>query len=175
MVRYPYEIDAHDVLIDVGDRWEQFAEECGAEGLDRRRVLNRPLWDFIAGRETKHAYELLLGRAREGGKPLVVPFRCDGPTIRRYMELDIVPRTAGQVQLVGRLLRTETRPHVALLDAERECSDEVLVICSWCKRVDAEGQWMEVEDAVSTLGLFVRTALPRLSHGICERCLANWK
>ena len=46
-------------------------------------------------------------------------------------------------------------------------------MCSWCKRVDVEGAWSDVEAAVQRLRLFELTSLPQITHGICEPCLGG--
>ncbi|MEO7189879.1 MAG: hypothetical protein ABI051_02360 [Vicinamibacterales bacterium] len=36
--------------------------------------------------------------------------------------------------------------------------------------LDGSGRWMEIEDALPLLGLSEHTALPAISHGMCEEC-----
>jgi hypothetical protein len=48
--------------------------------------------------------------------------------------------------------------------------NERVVVCGWCKRVDVSGDWLEVELAVTRLGLFNLTRLPQITHGICVDC-----
>jgi hypothetical protein len=44
-------------------------------------------------------------------------------------------------------------------------------VCGWCKRTpDANGEWLEIEQALLRLALFQQTALPVITHGICEYC-----
>jgi hypothetical protein len=43
-------------------------------------------------------------------------------------------------------------------------------MCSWCKAVDVEGRWCEVEQAVIALRLFDGDDVPAISHGICPQC-----
>ena len=40
----------------------------------------------------------------------------------------------------------------------------------WCQRVHLDEQWVELEEAASSLRLFERAGLPQVSHGICESC-----
>ena len=55
-------------------------------------------------------------------------------------------------------------------------SDEILVICSFCKRIRVEeAQWVEVEEAVRLLELNEAWPLPQLSHSVCEACFADWE
>ncbi len=115
-------------------------------------------------------YHVLLKKVRERQKPVTVQFRCDGPTVRRFMELELRPLEEGAVHLTGRLLREESRPHVALFANEVPRSGEFLIVCGWCKMVQVDDSWLEAEDAITRLRLFDGDVLPQLSHGICPAC-----
>jgi hypothetical protein len=86
------------------------------------------------------------------------------------MELEVSPGPDGHVRFQGRTVREEKRQPVPLLDSSINRDDDFLKVCSWCKRVQAEGEWLEVELAVEGLELFNRQSLPQISHGICEDC-----
>ncbi|MBD3196434.1 MAG: hypothetical protein GF317_15350, partial [Candidatus Lokiarchaeota archaeon] len=52
---YKYQIDENDKINCVSENWDKFAEENDAADLvSKPQVLNRPLWDFISDRETRH-------------------------------------------------------------------------------------------------------------------------
>ena len=87
---YEYVIDANDVITNVNDSWESFAEENGSEGLGER-VVGSWLWQHLAGVEVKHLFRVLLERVRTTGKVVRVPFRCDAPDLRRHMILEVTP------------------------------------------------------------------------------------
>lgn len=168
-----YRIDASDRVVFVNDGWLAFAHANGTHSLERERVLDQPLWSFITGPETAHVYRMIFGAVRRSGAPAVIPFRCDSPDRRRYMSLRIAPWGRDGLELEGRSLREEPRSPVALLDAEASRGSDLLVLCSWCKRVrmgEAGDRWVDVEEAVCELRLFDEPRLPRLSHGICPSC-----
>lgn len=168
---FAHQIDADDRLVQVDAAWRAFGRENGLPDPDAV-VLGRPLWDFITGTEVRHLYELILGRVR-GGRTVSFPFRCDAPHLRRHMRMAVAPLAAGAVRFLCVLLRQEARAPAALLDPSRRPGEDVLILCSWCKRVAvAPGEWAEVEDAVARLGLFEAAELPGLSHGICPPCVA---
>lgn len=166
-----YFVDAEDRITHVTPGWQAFARENAAgERLSADRVIDRPLFDFIGDSETRLLYGIILRRVREGGSPITVPFRCDGPEVRRFMELRIRHAGHGALHFSGRLLREERRPAVAILDAEAERSREIVQMCGWCKQVKIGDAWVEVEQAVADLNLFDDLPLPRLSHGMCPAC-----
>jgi hypothetical protein len=60
---------------------------------------------------------------------------------------------------------------VALLDpAVPRNPDTLLRMCAWCKKLDVEGTWLEIQDAIGRLRLFDHPAVPAITHGICDRC-----
>jgi hypothetical protein len=44
-------------------------------------------------------------------------------------------------------------------------------MCAWCKRVDTDGCWLELDQAIARQRLFEAQLLPEISHGICEDCM----
>lgn len=173
-MKISYRVDAEDRLVEVGDEWDAFAAANGAPDLDLEHLHGRPLPALVSGTEMQSLTAMLLKRARAAGE-VEVPFRCDAPDERRFLSMKLQRDAENGVRIETTLLRVEARPAVALFDEGAPRSDELLIVCSWCKRVRLDGQqWVEVEDAVAALGLFEAAALPRLSHGICPPCRARF-
>ncbi len=130
------------------------------------------MFEFVADPGNRHIYTLLMNRVRETGRSVNFSFRCDAPDLRRFMQMEIGALSNGGLAFVSRTVREETRKSIALLDSESPRSDELLGICSWCKKVrlDEADEWVEVEDAIKHLNLFESTLLPQLSHGVCPEC-----
>lgn len=170
---YPmvYRVDHLDRITYVDEQWGSFAAANGAGELAVGAITGTRLWDHLSDPTTCHLYQLILGRIREQGRGMRIPFRCDAPASRRFMELSLNPLPGQDVELVSKTLREETRDRVALLDSSVPRAGELIRVCSWCKRV-ATPEWLEVEAAVRKLGLFDGPVLPPLSHGICEDCHA---
>ena len=155
----------------VNAAWLAFAAENGWK-TSASEVLSSPLMEHISDPETRHIYHLLIERIREDGRRVCFSYRCDSPDCRRFMEMRIHHvRALDQVEFCSRVLRTERRDPVALLNPDlAERSNKILTVCSWCKAVEADDAWVEVEQAVERLGLLAAQALPRISHGICPAC-----
>ena len=167
-----YAIDEHDHLIRVDEGYYRFAEENGWQ--DAGSSLGRSLWDYVAGRDLVKLQRMLIRRIRDEVGDVELPFRCDGPAVRREMEIRIVARPGGRVVLFSAQLRTEKEREVPqpLLDPEAPRSETLVGMCSWCDRFEVDGEWVEVEEAARRLQLFDRPELPALSHGICPDCNA---
>lgn len=163
-------VDADGNIAAVNDEWVEFARENGAPELDRDAVVGRDIWGFIAGMETRHISRLLLDKAGRSGKGLTIPYRCDSPGLRRFMEMEIA--TAGNVivEFRSRILKFERREPVLLLDPHAGRGGEFLTICSWCRRARLDSMWVELDEAVKKLDLFSSASLPQLTHGMCQDC-----
>jgi hypothetical protein len=164
-----YQLDERLRIVSLGPGWDEFALENGAVELVSPRPVGRPLFLYVTDATTVHLYELLFKRVLDMKRPVTLPIRCDGPTIRRFMHLTIQLQTPGFL-VTTTLAHAESRPRVAVFAAEMPRSDDMVDICGWCNRASVDGRWMEVEDAVAALRLFERPKPPRASHGICDAC-----
>lgn len=111
-------------------------------------------------------------RIRGEVRSVELPFRCDGPDVRREMDIHIAARSCGRFVLFSARPRSEEqRPEFQpLLAANTPRDEETLVMCGWCDRFLVGADWVEVEEAAARLGLFQRTELPEISHGVCPDC-----
>jgi hypothetical protein len=166
-------VNAHDVITAVSPLWLAFARENGAVQLTSAAVIGRSLWDFIDGVATKQFYQAILQRVRTTTVRVILPFRCDSPTLRRYMRLEITRQPQNGIQFEGVLERVEPVARLNLLDPTVRRSGDTLTLCSGCKRalVETVG-WLEIEDAAVRLRLLEGKDAPQLRNTVCPRCLA---
>ncbi|MES2305785.1 MAG: hypothetical protein V4558_09760 [Gemmatimonadota bacterium] len=166
-----YRIDFNDCLTDVNEGWSIFAAENGGGMLEPARVLGRPLWDFFADPTTIALYRGMVKRVRDGGLPVRFQFRCDAPSTRRGLAMEITADGEGGVVFQVTSVWEQGRAAMLLLDSDHPRADTLLTICGWCKRVRlGDDSWVEIEAAVTVLGLFGGAPLPQLTHGMCPSC-----
>jgi len=168
---YGYKINSDNKIINVTSSFNEFATANDTESLSKDNAVGKDLFSYITGKETRHLYEVLMQNVRRSGKRATIPFRCDSPSLRRFMELHVIPERDGSLQFEGVLVREEERPVVPLLDPESDRSEEIISMCSWCKRIQIESHWHDVESALITHRFFEATQLPMISHGVCEDCV----
>jgi hypothetical protein len=174
-----YHVDPDDRIVFVNSRWDDFARENDALDVLGAAVLGRTLTSFIAGDEILHLFALLMRDVRKTGRELTVPFRCDAPEARRRMELTIAPGAQANVVFRSRLLSSEPRPPLYVLD-RRAVRDggTMLRVCSWCNRGYLRNRWAELEEIVEAYGFFDVDTVPEITHGLCPDCeravLADW-
>jgi hypothetical protein len=115
---------------------------------------------------------MLLRRVRDEPRSVDLPFRCDGPAVRREMDIHIASRASGRFVVFSAHLREEVGrdEFQPLLAAETPRSEEALTMCGWCDRFLVDGEWVEVEEAAARLRLFELANLPAISHGVCPNC-----
>ena len=167
-----YRIGQEDKIIYVNKEWVDFAKENLFHEFKETDIIDKILWDYIKGDEVQHLYKIMFKRIRAGGSIKSLPFRCDSPDCRRFMEMDLCKVKGGQIQIECRILREEIRKPIPLLSDFRDMSKEIITICSYCKKTRIDSStWVEVEEAIKTLGLDEVWPLPGLSHGICNKCL----
>jgi hypothetical protein len=166
-----YRIDSDDRIVSISGIWDEFATANQAAELTRDKVLNRSIYDFITGMSARYVTEQLLHGVRENGRPVSIPFRCDAPTLRRFMQMLITPEQGGEVDISSCIVREEPRDAVRLLDRDTDRSQQFVTICSWCKDIEiGEDNWLPVEDAVRVLAFFDEERQPQITHGICPAC-----
>ena len=102
-----------------------------------------------------------------------VPFRCDGPDSARDMRLVMTALPAHFIQCEAVLDAEASTARMPLWDGAATRTNDVLVACSWCKRLRVAREWLEPEHAIQALRLFQHAAMPLLSHSVCPPCEAR--
>ena len=168
-----YRIDSEDRIVGVNEGWDDFARTDG-EGSEvaGAKILGCELWAAVSDATIQQLYRLIVAKARAGD---VVRFhyRCDAPGLRRRFEMS-VERVGNDVVFTSTLQSSEAREPVVLLEASCTRGADSIRMCSWCQKVAGEqGAWIPVEEAVVGMQLLAKVPLPRITHGICESCLAG--
>ena len=157
-----YRIDKRDIIVSVSRSWEAFARAnaWGSE-LSPENVVGYLLWEFIQDIETRHLYKEVFRRVRAGKPTRSIPFRCDSPQERRFLELLITPLSDGQIEITSTIIRTEGRDPVSLLDKDVPRSSDFIRICSMCKKIFIPGdKWVEIEEGLAELRPFEASEMP---------------
>ncbi len=168
---FVYRVDADNRIVFANENWYDFARENGVRVLRPDTVIGQPLGKFISHPETTHLFEILFAKLRSTPATVTLPYRCDSPDCRRFMELKLLPQPDRGIEFRSRILREEARDRMRLMEPEAGRTNGHLTMCGWCKKVAlADGRWVEVEEAVRVLHLFDAPELPRISHGMCGEC-----
>lgn len=168
--RYTYRIDPTDIITYVSKQWLRFAKENEASELTADHVLGQSIWHFIVGADVQRIYQELFWHLRAKRTELIVPFRCDSPTLVRYMELTIRSPGSGAIEFEGRLLRYEVRAPLAMLSRCARRRTDSIQICSICRRFLFQKEWTEAGALIVRRRLFNAESIPRLEEIVCPDC-----
>ncbi len=165
-----YILDEKDRILSFNEAFRVFAQENDASSL-LPKVVGSNLWDHIAGLEVREMYRLLLNQVRLKGRSIRIPYRCDAPWMLRDLELELEPLPGGLVRIRSRTRRLELRQALALLDPRTERDPtRLLLVCSWCKRIQDGSVWVEPEAYLQAHRLLTAQVMPQISHGMCSDC-----
>lgn len=167
-----YRVDARNSLVFVNEAWIAEAEAVPQPDLAAPAVIGQGLWNLITDLPLQHIFDGLFQRLRTRQIPSVTyRFRCDTPTARRLHQLTITPLPDEALEFQTQIVAVDARPHARLLDATVPRSQDLLRMCSWCKRIPVPGRgWLEIEEALDHHPTFDVAPLPALTHGICPTC-----
>ncbi len=171
---FEYAIDKDDIITGVNEAFCAFARENGAVDLPDT-VMGTRLEQHLHGEPVLALWHDILEAVRASGEPLELPFRCDSPEVRRYMRMRIEPTDAGGLHFYTRSER-EVRfsQPIALLDAHASHLGQLVRLCAWCKAVLLpSGEWVDIEEGVTRLGLLGSALGVDLTHGVCPTCEAR--
>jgi len=165
-----YWLDRDDRIVQLNPLWDQFALANGGEKqLLSSEIQGRKVFDFITGDQTRMYLEALLQHVRFLHRTLIRPYRCDSPTLKRFMSMSLTPAAQGLVKLDHTLLKSEPFQQPVIYRYEPDLQASTLPRCSVCTRLLIKGNWLAPEDA-ETLGFITHgTPLP-VHYRICPTC-----
>lgn len=172
VLQVSYWIDSSDRIVRVNQVWDRFAlSNDGGDALLASRVIGRNVFDFITGDETRMYLGALLQHARLLNRTVVRPYRCDSPSLRRFMEMQVSPDEGELVRLDHVLLRAEPYLTPIVYRHEADPDVEALFRCSVCSDLQVGDRWFAPEDARILCGLPADQPLP-VRYAVCPSCTA---
>ncbi len=170
-----YTLDPDDAIIAVTGDWDRFALDNGGDESLSTKIIGRRLDRFIAGDVTLMFVRTLLMSARTLERTIQRPYRCDSPQVKRFMEMTIVPRGSGVLEVCHRQVRSEPyRYSLPVTAAMPGTGSNFVKRCSLCQRIRLGQTWSEVDDAVLEGRLQQRaTAELAVVYGVCPDCMSR--
>jgi hypothetical protein len=165
-----YWLDREDRITKVNPLWDQFALANGGENrLLSSEIQGRRVFDFITGDQTRMYLEALLQHARFLNRSVSRSYRCDSPTMKRFMSMCLTPASEGLVQLDHTLLKSEPFQQPIIYHHEPDPQAAALPRCSVCTRLLIKENWLSPEDA-ETLGFLIPGKPLPVTYRICPAC-----
>ena len=141
-----YRIDHHDRILQVSDSWRRFAVENNAP-VKVLEAVGDSLWDHIYDSGTQDLYSLLLDSVRLSQQPLSFPYRCDSPSVKRFMAMTMVCEPLEEVLFHSEVVALEPLSHEISVTNWSALRIREVHICSSCRKVKVGAQWHEITDA----------------------------
>lgn len=163
-----YRLDARDRIIEVSGEWDRFACDNGAEELAMDSVIGVPLRSFISGDVTRMFIDTMHARVRLSGRPMTVPYRCDSPGVKRFMEMSLAA-IGNDLISEHRLLSEHVMPRALVFRSADGRPHAWTKRCSMCNRLSMPGGRLIEPDE------FAETKYPDgeavgVIYFVCEDC-----
>ena len=170
-----YTIDTQNMIVAVGGAWDDFARNNDGDKIVSTLIIGKKLNQFIHGDETLMFVLTMIMSARILNRPVHRPYRCDSPTLKRFMTMTVQPLGQGAVEVIHQELRSEPIKHtVHMVAAPAGSGTSYAKRCSVCNRVKLEGVWSEVDEAVQAKRLVPTVASTvKVIYGVCPDCVSN--
>lgn len=167
-----YRLDARDRIIEVSGEWDRFACDNGAEELAMDSVIGMPLRRFISGDVTRMFIDTMHERVRMSGRPMTVPYRCDSPGVKRFMEMSLAA-IGNDLVSEHRLLAEHVMPRTLVFrNATDERSHSWTKRCSMCNRLSTpDGHLVEPDEFSGTGSADGQTV--GVIYFVCPDCRAK--
>lgn len=167
---YFYEIDVEDRIVAASDSWDEFALENEGAHLVFANVKGDLIWDHISDAETADLYRRIFSAARRG-KPVRFFLRCDSPSVRRMLSVNVAQNEVGDLRISTMQFRADKREPYGLRSSASDSEGIDLPVCSWCEKVKvSENDWQEVEGAAEILQRDGTPVECRVSYTVCPAC-----
>lgn len=162
-----YRLDKADRIVETGGAWDRLAQENAGTDLLSASIVGRSLYDYIHGDVSRMFVRTLVNGVRTLGRPRTVPYRCDSPGVRRFMEMSLFREASGSILVEHRQLRTEAIQRKFDFKAGVALGRQMIIRCSHCNAVKNNGTWGEAEDLLPE----GNTQVPVI-YGVCQTCLS---
>lgn len=174
-------VDRRNTIVALGSGWAHEAALGEAEqSLAESRVLGKSLAGFIRDDATVMYVSTYLELCRLRSEVIYRGYRCDSPTMKRFMEVELTPANDGSVTMTHYLVREEPfECEVHIKDVSRAHGTApqrgFLLRCSMCNHLREPGTaiWLAPEVLREPHG--ADNPL-RVIHTVCEACQdTDWR
>ncbi|WP_321277208.1 hypothetical protein [Thiomicrorhabdus indica] len=143
-------VNRDNLVVELDESWLEQARKNDSESvLAIEKILYQPLGKFIGDDNTRMYFEASLALCRLKKQVLYRPYRCDSPTHKQFMELELSPLEDGKVRMTHYLLRTEPFDKPVKFTAVQFTNNQHLTVkrCSLCNSIQPTGsaEWIEPE------------------------------
>lgn len=138
--------------------------------FDFNTLLNRDFFKFLSLPELRILFKAIFKEVINKNKVFETFYRCDSLYSKRKYKLRIYHEDH---KIVMEHFLVEETPLSESVNFMTK-GDLYLKMCSWCNKFYVSSQgYVELEEAIERLKLMEHDILPKITHGICQDCLAT--
>lgn len=183
MEKLSYWVDRQDVIYKVSESWDANMDpECWTDRASGKVIIGKSLFDFVCDDETRMYIKSILDVVRLLPQSAFRYYRCDTPTLKRYMRMVISWEHGDSVCFSHEQIKSEPLIRKVIFtpvnkQVKRENNSKAdlarpyqYVRCSLCNQISKDGYsgWGDADKLAETGITF---SVIEVSYGICQNCL----
>ncbi len=158
-----YLINSENLIVELNQEWDEFASENNGGDLSCTEVIGRPLMDFVSGKSTKQYWENIFNKARSDNQATTLEYRCDSPSVKRWMRMEILPLVDGNLRISNDTLSTKERPYPIHFERMSQRGKHTFIRCSLCNKLKIKDIWIEPDEFAAKH----RISTFAVTYGVC--------
>jgi len=168
-----YLVNSDNIIVEVNQNWDAFAHENNGENVAQSEVVGRSVLDFVTGKVTRNYWQELLNRARDTLQPMTIDYRCDAPSLKRWMRMELQREENGNLRISHQQLATAPRSKPIHFKPARHRGQQTHIRCSFCSRIKIKEHWHEADDAAHHSNEVTHTDghTFHVTYGLCGECV----
>ena len=156
-------VDQNNFIVSVNAAWDDFARDNNGAHLAEEAVLGANLLDAVSGRVSKNFTLAVLELARRREREVIFDYRCDSPSLRRFMRAHVRADSNGAVRYLHEHLYSEPYIRPVNFKTATQRGRDTLLRCSICNHVRESGLWRTPDSRDGE-------ALSLVIYGVCPSC-----
>lgn len=160
-----YDIDNNDIIRKINADFIKFARANSQGKFAPTSCLGTSIFSAMQGQETFITHQLLLQKVRILRKPIAYRYRCDSPSLARFMVMNIIPKGKNCIHYENIIEDELPMPQEIHFKTDGR-SD--IYRCSLCNRYKMLYEWL---DPVHFSALEIKAQLSwSVSYKVCMSC-----
>lgn len=157
-------IDNKRLIVNGNDEWDQLALHNKAVHLKYDQLLGTSYLHYIKGDAVRMMIDAVISRVIVTGKPYILSYRCDTPTLAQYMRMKIAKEKENMLSIDHELTgRKEISPGIKFYENEAASDPR----CAVCGKVHFKGYWY---DALTNRKVFGDLTELKTKSVVCGEC-----
>ena len=134
-----FDLNAQDRITAVSANWDYVASTQNGLAACADSVIGKSIWVFISGPTTQDFFANLFALARDVGRAVTLPYRCDAPLQIRHFNMEISRLPWVDLRVTHHFIPEATEDYSVIHTHDYNHEK----ICSICLSVRRNGAWLD--------------------------------